>query len=129
MQPFWIAAAAVAAAFSAVALRKYAPEMSAVIAVSAGGVILLSILSQTSPVINEIGQFIKGAGIDGTYGSVLIKTIGICFLSQFTADTCRDAGQNSLASKVELAAKISVTVLSLPLFEAVLQTAAALITN
>lgn len=127
MQLLIVSGLAVAAAFCAVALKKYAPEISAAIAVAAGGVILLSVLMQAAPVIDEINSFMSDAGIDGTYGAALIKTIGICFIGQFTADACRDAGQSSLASKVELAAKVTVTVISLPMFAAVLNTALNLI--
>ena len=127
MNIFMTAGIAVSAAFCAVALKKYAPEISAVIAVAAGCVILLSVLSQISPLTEQINSFMSGAGLDGSYSAVLIKTMGICFISQFTADTCRDAGQSSLASKVELAAKITVTILSLPMFRAVLDTALSLI--
>ena len=57
----------------------------------------------------------------------MFKTLGICFLAQFAADSCRDAGESALASKVELAGKISILVLSLPLFEDIAQTALGLI--
>ena len=124
---FITAGTAAAAAFCALALKKYAPEISAVIAVAAGCVILLSVLSQISPLTEQINSFMSGAGLDGSYSAVLIKTMGICFISQFTADTCRDAGQSSLASKVELAARIAVTVLSLPMLQRVLETALGLI--
>ena len=129
MNIFMTAGIAVSAAFCAVALKKYAPEISAVIAIAAGGVLLLSVLSQTEPVIDQLSSFMSGSGIDGSYGAVIIKTIGICFISQFTADTCRDAGHSSLASKVELAAGLSVTVISLPLFRAVLDTALNLVNS
>ena len=36
---------------------------------------------------------------------ILFKTLGICFLAQFAADSCRDAGESALASKVELAGR------------------------
>ena len=122
-------ALAVAAAFGAAAIKKYTPETSAALAVSAGAVILISLLTKVSPIISDIGSYLSRAGISGTYGTVLIKAIGICFLCQFTADACRDAGQNSLASKVELASKISVILIALPMFENILDVSVGLITQ
>ena len=127
MQVFIAAGTAAAAAFCALAVKKYAPEISAVIAAAAGCVILLSLLGELTPVTEQINAFVSEAGIDGGFAAALVKTIGICFISQFTADTCRDAGQSSLASKVELAARIAVTVLSLPMLQRVLETALGLI--
>lgn len=124
-----ILALALTAAFSAVALKKYAPETSAVIAVAAGAVILMELMTRVSPVIQEINTLISGSGLDSYYGPVLLKTLGICFVAQFAGDACRDSGQSSLASKIELAAKLAMIVIALPLFENLLHTAANLLTN
>ncbi|HCA54519.1 MAG: stage III sporulation protein AD [Clostridia bacterium] len=121
MSIFGIAALAMAAAFCAVALKKYSPEISIVIAIAAGAILLVSILSRTMPVVRSLQQLTDSIGLDPQYGVVLMKTIGICFLCQFTSDACKDAGQNALAAKVELAAKIAVLLLALPLMENILQ--------
>ncbi len=121
MSIFGIAALAIAAAFCAVALKKYSPEISIVIAIAAGAILLVSILSRTMPVVRSLQQLTDSIGLDPQYGVVLMKTIGICFLCQFTSDACKDAGQNALAAKVEIAAKIAVLLLALPLMENILQ--------
>lgn len=120
---------AAAAAFAALALKKYAPEISAVLSVAAGAVILISVLHRMSPIISQITQLSDKAGLSSAYGRVLIKTIGICFLCRFTADTCRDSGQSALASKVELAGKISVLLIALPLFADILSIVSGLLNN
>ena len=121
MSIFGIAALAMAAAFCAVALKKYSPEISIVIAIAAGAILLVSILSRTMPVVRSLQQLTDSIGLDPQYGVVLMKTTGICFLCQFASDACKDAGQNALAAKVELAAKIAVLLLALPLMENILQ--------
>ena len=90
---------------------------------------LLSVLSRITPVLGEIRRLMESAGMNSVYGSVLLKTVGICFLCQFTADACRDAGQSSLAAKVELACKTAVLLISLPLFETILGLVTALIAS
>ena len=112
MEIFGYFALAVTAVFSAAALKKYAPETSLVIAVTASAALLIKILSGISPVISEINGLVSVSGVNAGYVPVLMKTIGICFVCQFTADACRDAGQSSLASKTELAARIAVIVIS-----------------
>ncbi len=124
----WMALA-VTAAFCAVALKKYTPETSVAIAVAAGTILLLSILSQTMPVVRTLQEMTVNIGLDPQMGAVLVKTIGICFLCQFTAEACRDAGQSALASKVELAAKITVLILALPLMEKLLHMIAGLMNH
>ena len=124
-----ILALALTAAFCGVALKKYAPETSVVIAVAAGAVILIEVLLRVSPVVQEIGGLLSRAGLDGSYGTVLLKSLGICLVCQFTSEACRDAGQAALASKVELAAKLSLLLIAFPLLEGILGTAAGLLTG
>ncbi len=127
MEIFGYFALAVTAAFCAVALKKYAPETSVVIAVAASAALLVKILSGISPIINEINELVSVSGVSTGYVPVLMKTIGICFVCQFTADACRDAGQNSLASKTELAARVAVIIISLPLFRDILNTVSGIL--
>ena len=78
-------------------------------------------------VLGSITDMLSASGVSGEYTIILIKTLGTCFLAQFAADACRDAGESSLASKVELAGKVAVILMALPLFEAIANTAITLI--
>mgnify|MGYP000177480434 CR=1 FL=1 len=118
-----IVGTALIAAIFAVTLKRYNQEYAVIISIIAGVVILRNI----SPAVREITTLLSGVGLTQEYGLILFKTLGICFLAQFAADSCRDAGESALASKVELAGKISILVLSLPLFEDIAQTALGLI--
>ena len=66
-------------------------------------------------------------GISGEYGVILLKTLGVCFLTQLSADSCRDAGEGALAAKVELAGKLFIVILALPLFQQIAGSALSLI--
>ena len=129
MELFGTLALAMTAAFSAVALKKYAPETSVVIVVAAAAAILLSVLSQITPIIHELNSLLSKAQLNASYGEVLLKTIGICLECQFTSDACRDAGQSAIASKVELAAKTTIVILSLPLLEGLITVVSSLLQN
>ena len=122
-----IVGTALIAAIFAVTLKRYNQEYAVIISIIAGVVILVEILRNISPAVREITTLLSGVGLTQEDGLILFKTLGICFLAQFAADSCRDAGESALASKVELAGKISILVLSLPLFEDIAQTALGLI--
>lgn len=121
-----IAAIAVVAAVIAAMLRRYHQEYAVFISVAAGAVILFAVFSGVAPVVGRVGTLLSSSGLSADYAVILLKTLGICFLAQFAADACRDAGESALASNVELAGKIAIVVLSLPLFEKIVQTAAQL---
>ncbi|MCI1955498.1 MAG: stage III sporulation protein AD [Oscillospiraceae bacterium] len=122
-----IAGIAVIAAILAAMMRRYHQEYAVVISIMAGIVILFEIFLNISPAIRQISTLLSSAGLTADYALILFKTLGICFLAQFAADSCRDAGENALASQVELAGKIAIVILALPLFEKIAQTAAGLI--
>ena len=117
---------AICAATIAAMLRRYHQEYAVFLSIAAGVLILFAIFSSLSPAIRQINTLIASAGLSADYAVILFKTLGICFLAQFAADACRDAGESALASNVELAGKISIVVLSLPLFEKIAQTAVRL---
>jgi stage III sporulation protein AD len=114
---------AVLAAVFSVMLKKYIPEYSFLISLGAGVLILLLILSKITPAVSQIKNLLSATGLSSEYGSVLFKSLGVCFLTQFAADSCRDSGEGSMASKVELAGKIMIVLISLPLFEKIAETA------
>ena len=95
--------------------------------ISAGVIIALEILQAMIPALQQITSLLGVAGISGEYSGILLRTLGVTFLTQFAADACKDAGEGALASKVELAGRVSILVLALPLFAKVASIAAALV--
>lgn len=110
-----------------VMIKKNNPEISILLTLCSCVLILLMIISKITPIIDKIKDLISATGMPIEYTAILLKTLGICFLTQFSADSCRDAGESAMASKVELAGKVFIVVISLPLFEQVAKTAMALI--
>ena len=55
------------------------------------------------------------------YVTVILKMIGIAWLAEFLCQTCRDAGSNALALKLEFAAKIAILIVFFPVFKELLE--------
>lgn len=122
-----LAGIAIVAAIFSVMLKKYNPEIAIILSLVAGIFLLFAILSHLSAAIDHIKELIKATNITPEYGLILFKVMGICFLAQFTADCCMDAGEKALASKIELAGKIMIIYTALPLFEQVIKMTSKLI--
>ena len=122
-----IAGLALCVAVVALMLRRYHQEYAMLLSIAAGIVILIMIFANIAPAFKQVGALLSSAGISTEYAVILLKTLGICFLAQLAADACRDAGETALASEMELAGKISIVILSLPLFQRIAQTAVKLI--
>jgi stage III sporulation protein AD len=111
-----IAGIAITAAVLAVMLRQYRHEYAMLISLAAGVLIFVMVISKIQPVFSQIKNLMSGANVNNQYISVLIKSLGVCFVAQIASDSCRDAGETAIASKVELAGKFVVLILALPLF-------------
>lgn len=87
----------------------------------AGGVLIFAIISKNmSDVFSSIFSLGSQLGSVNTYIKLMLKVLCIVIISQFVVDICRDNGEGSLASFVELSIKIVVLSMVLPLFESVL---------
>ena len=122
-----IAAIVVLAAFLAVILRQQRPEQAMAVALIAGIGILALVLMRITPVISTLQELLGAADMPGEYGLILFKALGICLITQLASDACGDAGEAALASKADLAGKVTLLVLALPLFQKIGELAVSLI--
>ena len=97
-------------------------EYAFVISVASAVMVLSVIISRLLPALEEIKLLISASGIDSQYFKTAIKAMFIAYLTEFVANTCRDFGQSSLASKAELAGRASIFIISIPLLSTVLKT-------
>jgi len=104
----------------AVTLRQYRPEFALLVSLVAGVVILIGVVRGILPVVEQVQTIFQSTQMPAAYLQVLFKALGICFLTQIACDACRDAGEGAIGAKVELAGKVAVLVISLPLFVQVL---------
>ncbi len=108
-------------------LKRSLPEYSVVFSVAVGCIISVGLVVAAYEIIGQVNEIFDKTGMNNEIYKTIIKTLGICYLTSFAADTCRDFGQTSIAGKVELSGKISVALLSLPLVREVLNTALELL--
>ena len=124
---FKILAILLIAAVLCIVLRQKNGEYALLVSITTGIITALLILRHLSSSIEIIKSYIESYGIETEYFKVALKALGIGYVTSFIADTCRDSGQTSLASKAELAGKTAIFVLSLPLLISVLNIAVGLI--
>ncbi len=104
-----------------VMIRQYKPEYAIFISLAVGFLIIWKLCEQLFPIFEEMKEMLSGANLSMEYIGVLAKSLGICYLTQLASDACRDAGETAISSKVELAGKITVLSLGMPLFGKLLE--------
>ena len=108
--------------FLALFLKQTKPEYA--VCVSAGtGILLLFLVAERLRLVIENIRLIQSAiSIQSAYIQVLLKIIGITYISEFAADICRDAGCAAVAGQIGVFAKLSILAVSMPIVSARLQT-------
>ncbi len=120
MNIFTIIGVGIAAAAISSVLKQYNKEYGLFISLAASVFIIGVILGAIDPVLNFIDSLAEISETDNKYIGILIKALAVCYIVQIAADCCRDSGESAIASKIELAGKIALLIISLPLFEALL---------
>lgn len=124
-----ICALAVTAAIITVTLRPKNGEIAVMLALSCSAVVLLSLFSQASAVVSAVNSIVAACGMSSDCVVIMLKAAGICVLTEFASNACRDAGSASLACNVTLAGKIMVTFTALPLYTEILNTVLSLVSS
>ncbi|ALA54620.1 stage III sporulation protein AD [Niallia circulans] len=86
-----------------------------------GAFIFLFLIDEIAVMIEMISQLAESANIHMVYLQTILKIIGIAYITEFGAQIAKDAGQSSIASKIELAGKIFILVLAIPIIKAVIE--------
>lgn len=115
------------AALLSIVLKSKSLEFSVVISVFAGFLAAAILIKSISEPISQFKSLVEEYNLNNQYFKVAVKALGIGYITSFIADTCRDSGQTSLAAKAELAGKVAIFTLSLPLLLSILNIATGLI--
>jgi stage III sporulation protein AD len=108
------------ASILAVILKDERPEFSMIIGLLAGIIIFLLMISKIQAVLEVFQTLSSKMNIDILYLTTIFKIIGIAYLTEFGAQVCRDAGEGSIASKIEFGGKILIMILAIPILMALL---------
>lgn len=103
---------------------------SAKIPVKLGGTVLLygGALLLILPLISRLSDMAEGYALV-TYGELMLKCLGIALIAQIVADLCRDIGEGTAGSIVEMAAKAVILLLALPTVESLIGTVEGLLSS
>jgi stage III sporulation protein AD len=106
---------------TAILLKGTKPELSFAVTVTGVIVILLFIIDSLQNTIGILGELARMTGVDNGILKILIKIVGVGYLTEFSSGILNDFGSNAVADKVILGGKITILLLSLPVLEGLLE--------
>lgn len=116
-----IAGIGIVGAVLAVVVSEKKPEMGMMIGLAFGALALAIVAGKAGAVIQLINDSVDRSGIDANLIVPVLKVTGMAYITQFAVDACRDAGQNSIASKIEIAGKIMMLAVAAPIATAIIR--------
>src|SRR5690625_6449599 len=92
-----------------------------ILIVITGIIIFLAVIKQIGAIFQLIETLGEKANIDGIYMETILKIIGIAYIAEIGASLTKDAGLGSVATKIELAGKIFILLLAIPIITTVIE--------
>lgn len=129
MDTFSLIGFAVVTAILSCIVRQFNNAAGMNVALAGGAFILLSIIAKVSGVAAALSSVAASSGLEGESVAVIVKAIGIAYITQIAAALCRDLGETALAVKTELVGRIMLMTLAVPLILKITEMLTELVRN
>lgn len=127
MEIFQVVGIGFVGAVLSVFIKERNKEAAILVSLTTGVIIFLFALSKVEAVLDVLWKLATSANLNMFYLTTILKIIGIAYIAEFGAQICKDAGEGSVAAKIEFAAKVLIMVLALPILVAILESILRLI--
>ena len=117
---FKIIGVAFITSLTAMLLHSTKPELSFAVTVTGVIIILLFIVDELQNTLSMFSTIARVTGVENGVVKILLKIVGVGYITEFGAGILQDFGSSAVADKVVLAGKIMIVVLSLPIIEGLL---------
>ena len=104
-----------------VILKQYKPEFAIYVSMIAGVLILVLSIQKLTGIINLLQSLANKTYINKSFLSILLKITGIAFITEFAVSICSDAGEKTIASKIEIGSKVIIIAMSIPIITSLLE--------
>jgi len=109
-----IALIGIVAGVLVVTIRQKQPELAMQVSLIAGIVIFIYVLDYLVVAVDYLRDIVNRYNIPYESIAIVLKIVGIAYTCEFAVQVLKDTGENSLAAKVEIAGRVFIIVLSLP---------------
>ncbi|MFT8391864.1 MAG: stage III sporulation protein AD, partial [Sporolactobacillus sp.] len=111
-----------AATFMALLLKERNPVFASLLTLIVGTLIFIALIDQIKLVMDMLRRIAETAHLNSVYVATVLKIIGIAYIAEFGAQIAKDGGQASLAGKIEMAGKVIILVMAIPILTAIVET-------
>lgn len=102
--------------------REEQPAWAVLVGISFVTVVFLTLIPQFSSSLGALTSLAREANVSSLYLSPVLKTIGVAYLTSFGVQISSEAGEEAISGMIELAGKLVILLIALPLLQAILYT-------
>ena len=103
-------------------VKEQKPSFAFFLILLTGIAIFILVIQYIAEIFTLIEYLGRKANVNNVYLETIIQIIGIAYIAEFGAHITRDAGLSSVAAKIELAGKVLILVLAVPILTALIET-------
>lgn len=103
-------------------VKEQKPLFAFLLSAFTGITIFMFLVSKLGEVVHVIENLATVSNVNSVFFKTVLKMIGIAYIAEFGAQIIRDSGQEAIASKVELAGKVLILYMSIPIITVIIET-------
>ena len=111
-----------------VIVRVTKPELAFSVTITGVLIILMYAVDAIRDVLSVFNTIALKTGVDNSLIKLLLKIVGVGYLTEFCSGIISDFGAPNVADKVGICGKITIVLLALPIFESLLSLVDAFLT-
>lgn len=121
MDLFQICAIALVGLVLSSLVKAYKPEMAIFVVISCVLLIFTCFIQYFTGVFDFLERIYSHISYGKAFYPIMLKVIAIAYITDFTSQICKDSGEGAIAEKVQLAGKIFIFYVSIPVMMAVIE--------
>ncbi|MCI7100297.1 MAG: stage III sporulation AC/AD family protein [Lachnospiraceae bacterium] len=114
--------AGAAAAMLILWIRPLKPEYGMFLSLGAMLLLIGAAVTQLDSILSLIRELMEYTGLDGVYFKILLKIMGLAWISQLASDICKEAGCAAISRQIDIYGKLLILSVSLPVVTALIDT-------
>ena len=115
------------AAVMSLLIREQKPALAFLVLLLFGVSVFLFLIGKIREILRVIEELALRSSVNMVFLKTVLKIIGIAYIAEFGAQIIRDSGHESIAAKVEMAGKILIMFMAIPIIRVIIETVVSLL--
>ena len=117
---FKVIGVAVITIISTLVVKQTKPEIAILVGLAGSVIIFIYLIDLIEQAVGIFSYVLESTKLNSELFVVLLKMIGIGYITEFSANICIDSGNSSVASKILLAGKLTIFILAIPIIKSLI---------